>query len=46
MLSIPEFKEYHQKCLSGEDLEFSEKYICKANSSPSPPIYYKEIFKK
>ncbi len=44
LLNIPEFKGYPQKCLAGEDLQFSRKYVVKANSQEKVPVDYKEIF--
>jgi len=44
LLKIPEFNEYHKKCLAGEDMDFSRRYVIKANSQEKVPVDYKKIF--
>ncbi len=44
LMKIPEFKGYPPKCLSGEDRDFSGKYVVKANTREKVPVDYTEIF--
>lgn len=44
LLKIKEFKGYPQKCLAGEDSEFSKKYVIKANAQKEVPVDYSTIF--
>lgn len=44
LLRIPEFKGYPKKCLSGEDSEFSAKYVVRANIQRHVPVSYQEVF--
>ncbi len=45
MLKVPEFAVYHPKCLSGEDRDFSRKYVLKANLVSEIPVGHETIFK-
>jgi MoaA/NifB/PqqE/SkfB family radical SAM enzyme len=43
--SIKHFREYRQKCLSGEDRGFIDKYMAKCYGKPLP-VPYSEVFSK
>jgi MoaA/NifB/PqqE/SkfB family radical SAM enzyme len=43
--SIKHFREYHPKCLSGEDRNFIDKYMAKCYGKPLP-VHYSEVFAK
>ena len=39
------FREYSEKCLAGEDLEFIENYMAKGDTTIFNPAHIEDLFK-